>query len=230
MNNNKDCRVEQLTSSNQLCDIICRDKFMPIFRKYRKLKSLSSQRRLSRKKDQFGIWTCFLYNILFFYLSQLVSTSQKQMKRLRLFERRLNLQFADLITLTVGGSVGSGRVGSFLSFLLLSLKPPPRFCRFFYWFAVRRQSFFCHHSHLFFCKHQAGQREPVQICGGVIWGQCMLSQCTDIWTYPNCFPWLLLFILFPAEGASLYSLSSCRWCSPLSGKWLGPGPRVAVTE
>ena len=59
-------------------------------------------------------------------------TGQKQMKRLRLFERRLNLQFADLITLTVGGSVGSGRVGSFLSFLLLSLKPPPQFCHFFY--------------------------------------------------------------------------------------------------
>ena len=88
------------------------------------------------------------------------------MKRLRLFERRLNLQFADLITGTVGGSVGSGWVGSFLSFLLLSLKPPPQFCRFFYWFALRRQSFFCHHSHLFFCKHQAWQRKPVQICGG----------------------------------------------------------------
>ena len=66
----------------------------------------------------------------------------------------------------MGGSVGSGWVGSFLSFLLLSLKPPPQFCRFFYWFALRRQSFFCHHSHLFFCKHQAWQRKPVQICGG----------------------------------------------------------------
>ena len=52
------------------------------------------------------------------------------MKRLRLFERRLNLQFADLITLTVGGSVGSGRVGSFLSFLLLSLKLRLNFAAF----------------------------------------------------------------------------------------------------
>ena len=176
------------------------------------------------------------------------------MKRLRLFERRLNLQFADLITGTVGGSVGSGWVGSFLSFLLLSLKPPPQFCRFFYWFALRRQSFFCHHSHLFFCKHQAWQRKPVQICGGgkksLIFFIAMkyffsqnLARIFVWWFFLGHQPWSDLGTMHAftiywylhlskwfTPAASLYSLSSCRWCSPLSGKWLGPGPRVAVTE
>ena len=47
---------------------------------------------------------------------------------------------------------------------------------------------------------------------GVIWGQCMLSQCGDICTYPNCLCQLLLIIsfqlklllsiLFPAVGGA----------------------------
>ena len=163
------------------------------------------------------------------------------MKRLRLFERRLNLQFADLITLTVGGSVGSGRVGSFLSFLLLSLKPPPQFCRFFHWFAVRHQSFFAT-TLTSFCantKPDKGNRfKFVEVWFGdnvcfhnvLIFALILIVSlgCVSLFSFQLK---LLLFILFPAVGAaSLYSLCSCRCCSPLSGKWLGSGPRVAVTE
>ena len=171
---------------------------------------------------------------LYFYLSQIVSTSFITLVKSRwrgwdyLKDGWIcNLLIWSLWRWAAQWAVGGSALFSLFFFFLWS---SASILPLFLLVCSPSPIFFCHHSHLFFCKHQAWQREPVQICGGVIWGQRMLSQCTDICTYPNCFPWLLLFILFPAEAASLYSLSSCRWCSPLSGKWLGPGPRVAVTE